>query len=213
MTYSSIELKCAECAKPFIVQKYRKDSARFCSQACLKQNPMFRLKISLANSGKINSPNTIFKPGHRQSAEARKKMSVSGMGRPAWNKGIPISEQARIKLSKALTGKPYNGGGFKKGFTPWNKGIGNKTAKAKKIRMSLQYRQWRDAVFQRDGFTCANCFKRGGELHAHHVKPFALHPELVFEISNGLTLCVPCHKQTPTYGRFPMFRIKQSLAA
>jgi 5-methylcytosine-specific restriction endonuclease McrA len=70
----------------------------------------------------------------------------------------------------------------------------------KKIRDSIEYRLWREAVFARDNWTCQKCGKRGnGELHAHHIKSFAKHKELRTSIENGITLCVDCHK--PTYGR------------
>lgn len=69
--------------------------------------------------------------------------------------------------------------------------------------MSARYRTWRKAVFERDDYTCQGegCGSRGGELNADHIKPFSTHPELRFKVSNGRTLCVPCHKKTPTYGR------------
>ena len=35
---------------------------------------------------------------------------------------------------------------------------------------------------------------------ADHVKPWALYPELRYDLDNGRTLCVPCHKKTETYG-------------
>ena len=39
---------------------------------------------------------------------------------------------------------------------------------------------------------CEN--KIGGNLHPHHIKPFALFPKLIFDINNGKTLCRGCHK-------------------
>ena len=36
---------------------------------------------------------------------------------------------------------------------------------------------------------------KGGKLNAHHLKSWALFPELRFEISNGITLCVICHRK------------------
>lgn len=88
--------------------------------------------------------------------------------------------------------KSRNGHGnanWKGGITPFNK----------KLRASEHYRQWRTAVFERDGYTCVWCGQRGGKLNADHIKPFSTHPALRFEISNGRTLCVDCHKRTDTY--------------
>ncbi len=62
-------------------------------------------------------------------------------------------------------------------------------------RLKPEYRIWRDAVFKRDNFTCQKCGDdRGGNLCAHHVKAWATHPELRFDIGNGLTLCHVCHE-------------------
>lgn len=67
------------------------------------------------------------------------------------------------------------------------------------FRRSRAYKDWRKAVFERDGYTCIWCGQRGGELHADHIKPFAYYPELRLELSNGRTLCKPCHAKTDTY--------------
>lgn len=61
-------------------------------------------------------------------------------------------------------------------------------------------REWRMAVFQRDSFTCQRCGQEGGRLEAHHIKPYKKHPRLRHKLSNGLTLCKPCHRKTDTYG-------------
>lgn len=64
---------------------------------------------------------------------------------------------------------------------------------SRELRNSSEYREWRTAVFERDDYTCQLCGQRGGELNAHHMKPWAKYEELRFEVSNGLTLCEPCH--------------------
>lgn len=61
-------------------------------------------------------------------------------------------------------------------------------------------REWRLAVFERDNYTCVFCGKRGGKLQADHIKPFKEFPELRYELSNGRTLCVKCHRKTESYG-------------
>jgi hypothetical protein len=72
---------------------------------------------------------------------------------------------------------------------------GGKTRERCRIRGRLDYREWRDQVFKRDRWTCQKCGKIGGDLHAHHVKPFAKYPELRTVVFNGLTLCLRCHRK------------------
>jgi uncharacterized protein YlzI (FlbEa/FlbD family) len=58
------------------------------------------------------------------------------------------------------------------------------------------YKEWRRAVFVRDGFACVICKSgKSNYLRAHHIKPISSHPDLVCELSNGVTLCVKCHKE------------------
>jgi 5-methylcytosine-specific restriction endonuclease McrA len=61
------------------------------------------------------------------------------------------------------------------------------------------YRDWRTAVYARDDWTCRQCGARsnGVYLNAHHIKQWSLHPELRYDVSNGITLCRPCHQAIP----------------
>lgn len=62
-------------------------------------------------------------------------------------------------------------------------------------RRTIEYKQWRLAVFERDGYTCKKCGDNtGGNLRAHHIKSFAEFPDMRFVVSNGITLCHDCHE-------------------
>jgi predicted restriction endonuclease len=66
------------------------------------------------------------------------------------------------------------------------------------LRKGLEFRTWRKAVYERDNYTCQFCGKKGG-LNADHIKPWSLFPKLRFDINNGRTLCIECHKKTDSY--------------
>lgn len=63
---------------------------------------------------------------------------------------------------------------------------------------------WARAVKDRDSYQCQNptCISRAGIMHAHHIHNYADYPELREELSNGITLCEPCHyKFHAIYGK------------
>ncbi len=107
-----------------------------------------------------------------------------------------FSEETKSAMSKKRKGVPNPAvAGEKSHF--WKGGV---TPKHRAIRTSLRYRLWRTSVFERDDFTCQICKARGVQLQADHIKPFATFPALRFDIDNGRTLCVSCHRKTDTYG-------------
>lgn len=74
----------------------------------------------------------------------------------------------------------------------WKGGI---TSINEKIRMGIEWRLWREAVFARDNWTCQKYKTRGGKLHPHHIQNFAQFPELRTSIENGITLSQKAHRE------------------
>lgn len=66
----------------------------------------------------------------------------------------------------------------------------------KSIRASKQMVEWRKYVFDRDQYTCQECKRKGTHIQAHHIVPYGLEPRLIFEPTNGITLCISCHRKT-----------------
>lgn len=126
--------------------------------------------------------------GQRHTDEAKRLIGLAHIGNKQ-RLGKKHSDAARQKISQMLRQRAARGkdcASFKDG----------KLAERRGERFSARYKQWRYDVFVRDKFTCQKCGdNRGGNLCAHHIKPFADFPELRFELNNGLTLCTSCHEQ------------------
>ena len=67
------------------------------------------------------------------------------------------------------------------------------TSEQHMARNNTYYKEWKDKVFKRDNYTCQCCGKRGGNLNAHHIYNFSKHPDLRYDVDNGITLCEKCH--------------------
>ena len=56
----------------------------------------------------------------------------------------------------------------------------------------------RRKIYARDKYTCQICRQKPkgkGQLNAHHIKKWSEYPKLRFKISNGITVCLGCHKK------------------
>lgn len=104
------------------------------------------------------------------------------------HQGRHLTEKHRQKIGNAHRGPRH-----------WNWAGGISKGRSK-VWFTPEYQAWRRAVFRRDNYTCQICGARNPTMHADHKKPFALFPKLRYVVSNGRTLCVKCHRKTPTYG-------------
>ena len=158
--------------------------------------------IGLTLKGKKKPPRT---EEHRRNAAIAQTGKISPLrGRKRLDMVGDKNPMKRMEIRLKLRGE--------KSYL-WKGGI---TLLRHSIRSLMEYRQWRSDVFTRDNFTCVWCGNNeSGNLNADHIKPFgkileenkirtleeAIACEEFWNINNGRTLCVPCHKKTDTYLR------------
>lgn len=137
------------------------------------------------HSEEAKRKNSEVHKGKHLSEEAKRKLSEIGKRRH-------FSQETRRRISKSLKEAgiaPFHYSGEKS--SNWKGGI---TPENERIRHSIEFRLWREAVFARDDWTCRKCGQRGGNLHPHHMFNFATYIDRRLDISNGISLCENCHR-------------------
>ena len=170
---------------------------KYCSRKCVALAKIGKPVWNKGMKGIHLSPDSEWKKGDKRLIG--NKINV---GRTPWNKGKSPSEETKRKISQSLLGRPTGRTGAKSNF--WK---GGKSSEYTKLKNSIEWKNWRRAVFERDDYTCQECgernYKGNGKsiwIHPHHIKSRSEYPELQFEISNGITLCRDCHRKTYNYG-------------
>ena len=191
--------RCQVCKKEIKIKPKSKSVAKFCSRDCYYKSMV----------------------GKKQKLEDVKKRAESNSGRRTGKEIIcEICGKNKYYYPKVFKeGK----GRFcsKECFFKWTRTSDNPNWKGdnypenKRLRGSSKYKNWRRLVFKRDNFSCVICgYKSKGvrpsDIHADHIKSWALYPEERFNLDNGRTLCVPCHKKTDTWGINAKFHIKNN---
>jgi 5-methylcytosine-specific restriction endonuclease McrA len=176
-----------------------------------KKTEEHRKKISETLKRKGIRPDYSMK-GRHLSEETKRRISLALKGRKIPHpKGHFVSEETRKRMSKIAFEKVKNGT-----FPSWK---GGKTSVIVRLRENSKYKEWRKKVYERDGYTCVFCGNTNCRLEADHIIRFsdilgklifeqgyenlyekALNYDLLWDVSNGRTLCKTCHLQTDTYG-------------
>lgn len=161
---------CPECGKNWKTLYYSRNKTVFCSYSCSTKN---RWKsYDLKERSEIANKISI---SHKKGYKSGKIQKRYGQKSPNWKGGL-------TKLSQ-------------------------------RIRTSKKYVSWRQDVFIRDNFCCVVCGDHGF-LNADHIKPFSFiikenkistlqeadKCKELWDLENGRTLCVKCHKETSSYG-------------
>jgi len=193
-----------------------------------KYSETSKRKMRIAQGGKNNPMYGKKNKWGHHTKKTKEKMSKSLKGRISPRKGAILSKELKDKISagtkagmtleiKKRMSKNMKGKRCGKDNNLWRGGI---TPIKDAIRCSDRYKIWRQQVFIRDNFICQECGEKGGHLEAHHNdKAFVqlLHEvainlplfdlysgamiyEPMWDINNGKTLCVKCHRDI-TFGR------------
>lgn len=60
-------------------------------------------------------------------------------------------------------------------------------------RYTIEYREWRQKIFEKSDYTCQRCGKNHTLLNAHHIYNWKDNEDLRYENTNGVCLCKECH--------------------
>lgn len=162
----------------------------YCQCGCNQITPV--AKRNRYHLGHIKGEHISYLKGHKNKGRSRPPFSDD------WKKNISYVRKS-LGIAKG------------KNNPNWRGGI---TKLSQQVRNSKKYAAWRWEVFERDHFQCIHCQTNRGPFNANHIRPFSvlLHENNIssledalqcadlWNITNGETLCEPCHKETDSYG-------------
>ncbi len=161
-----------------------------------KWSEEIKRKFSIAHKGKKLSEEHKRKLSEKNknvihTKEWNKKVSEALKGR----KGPKQTEETKRKKAESLRGKKRSEE-YKQQMSFSRLGELNPNWRGGRIRghSGSRYKRWQIKVFERDNWTCQNCGIRGIKLNAHHIKSWENYKELRYELNNGVSLCIECHK-------------------
>lgn len=171
---------CLTCGKIFYPKQQQLDNGqgKYCGLKC---RPVHIPQAFLEGQG--------FK-GKKHKAKTIQQLRRLALQRPPTRTGAKLLDKTKEKIADSLKGR------FRKPLS--------ERSKNKQIRQLYQgrfeYKEWRDAVFARDGYQCQLCSHVShGDIEAHHIRPFETYPELRLVVTNGITLCIHCHRKIRTH--------------
>lgn len=178
-----VHLVCKNCKQEYSVKKndYEKNGSSFCSRKCKVDYGHIWVDCS-------NCKKRFY--GYRSRVSTRN------------TKNVYCSKECKYEHRQELyTGK--NNPNYRNGLR----------AISKRIRNLAKAMRWKLAVIAQDKNVCQKCKQTflTSELEAHHKvrlwkllddypnEKIDIHDDYFFQVSNGMTLCEPCHKTT--YGK------------
>src|SRR3990167_9764220 len=211
---------CAECGTTFFKKRFCSiknwnDRTRYCSRECSNKHTLLNgSKQPTSEQRARGERNHMWKGG-----QIKKECSICNkfyLVDPYRDKQTRFcSRKCFIFYQKTPMGRLAKSEAIRNGINAEFYRLTITFAKFKNLlRRCSRYNMWRMKIFTRDDFTCQECGKRGGKIHADHIKPFisiilekkirtyeqALETRELWDIENGRTMCLSCHYKTDTFG-------------
>lgn len=182
--------ECCICGKPLYRRPGELAKARYV--ACMEHRSLAQARWGLTEAqekalllGRV--PGTNHRTGYKHREESKRKASES---HKAWCAANPDKVKARGEKIRGENHYKWNGGSSRLNSA---------------IRRLTEHRKWMEAVRERDG-KCVICGS-AENLESHHITPLAYIVETngitsreqargcsaLWDLSNGMTLCRPCH--------------------
>ena len=155
-------LKCVICKTEFRAwnANIKIGKAKTCSKKCSAKS------ASITLQGRKNPEHSKRMLGRKATEETKRKMS--------------IAKEGYVPVNVFQSGEKH----------PMYIKDRTKLKTARKQSYDYRYREWMKAVKNRDGWKCkisnSDC---SGRLEAHHILAWRSHPELRYEVNNGISLC------------------------
>jgi len=197
------QVKCPNCLNNFITADIVGNDRKFCSKKCYCEYKSKTMKgIRPKNNCQFKKGQVPYNKGVKYTKERLLQMSITAkrLGfKPPLRKGCKLSEELKHRLSLAHKGipKPEGFGDHMRRNKHW-KWIEDRSllkgGEGCEEKRSSKYKEWRRRCCMRDGWKCkiANSDCKG-RLEVHHILGFTEHPELRYDINNGITLCHAHH--------------------
>lgn len=202
------EKECSYCHKIF---KHSIDSKKrkYCGYSCAEKSRIRRIILTCIECGKefekwsfeINAKFCSLKCKHKNMTSNIIICKCKNCDGTFLRKEHLLKRGTNIFCTKKCADQHNSG----RNHYEWKENLHDKNLKT-------ALKQWSNQVKERDNFCCLECGdNRIKVLEAHHVKDRSSHPKLIFDLNNGITLCLWCHfkkhKNDQKSSRLIMFKI------
>lgn len=183
-----IEKKCEQCNKIYIGDKLRK----YCTYVCAKKSRELKKTLHCESCQKEFEVQQYRKARFCSKECKIKNMESLTIEIKCFNCEKKFErKEPRIKRSNHCfcsnkCANEYNTGA---NHYEWKEHLHDK-------HFQNEIKKWGKKVKKRDNYICQECGESNKRLlQSHHIKSKSQYPNLIFDLNNGITLCVECHAQ------------------